>query len=371
MAIRFRHLTKPALLLSCGMMSLFALSCKKDGDGKTTYSAATPYVISQPFYAPPTVNDAPDNPLTVEGIALGRALFFDSTLSKDGTVACGSCHNPKFGFSDSATFSRGVFNQHGRRQSMALANLRYESHFFWDGRSPTLEDQATRPIQDLKEMGATPLEVEAAIAKKPIYKTMFGKAFGSEEITFTKATHAIAQYVRSLTSFKSKYDRMQLEGPSVFTADELAGYNLFRTHPLPQQGLRGANCGDCHFEPFFAGSPAGFDGFRNNGTSSEPGDDEGLKEVSHDSSDFGRFKVPSLRNIALTAPYMHNGQFKTLEEVINHYNNPELQYRPFLDNIIIAGTNERFGSSLDLNEDEKRQLIAFLHTLTDTTLANR
>jgi cytochrome c peroxidase len=363
-------LSNYAILLLCGMM---ALSCKKDKEstkGPEGYPAPTPLALENPSYAPGVVNDNPDNPLTIEGVALGRALFFDSTLSKDGTVACVSCHSPQHGFSDPRQFSVGVFGKVGRRNGMALANLRYENHFFWDGRSPSLEDQATRPIQDLSEMGMTPLEVEAAIAKKDSYKPMFGKAFGTEEITFTKATHAIAQYVRSLTSFNSKYDRMQL-GTYTPTTEELAGFKLFTQHPYPGPGIRGANCSDCHFMPLALGAQTGFDGFRNNGTSSEPGDDEGLKEFTHDSADFGKFKVPSLRNIALTAPYMHDGRFNTLEEVIDHYNNPELEYRPFVDPIIVDGSNNRFGGGLSLNEDEKHQLIAFLNMLTDTTLARK
>ncbi len=358
--------------LIMGALGLAAASCKREKE--FSYPAPTPVLIEAPAYASSATNEQPDNPLTKEGVVLGRALFFETALSSDGKVACSSCHDPKHGFSDPRRFSIGVDGKVGRRNSMALANLRFEQHFFWDGRSPTLEDQATRPIQDPLEMGMTPLKVEEAVSKIDKYKPMFGKAFGSEEITFTKATKAIAQYVRTLTSFNSKYDQYLL-GQYTPKAEELEGMRLFFTHPTPPSssgpGVRGANCGDCHFAPLLDGRQIGFEGFKNNGTSSYPGDDIGLMEVTHDTADFGKFKIPSLRNIALTAPYMHDGRFETLEEVINHYNNPELAYHPHIDNLIKLGTNERFGSSLDLREEEKQQLLAFLHMLTDTTLASK
>lgn len=345
-------------------------SCKeKDANIAITPIDTSAFLYQLPGYRLTTPNDPSDNHTTNSGVALGRVLFFDATLSGDGKISCGSCHKPESGFSDNARLSTGQFNRLGRRNSMGLSNLRYESFYFWDGRETTLEKQIPHPISDQLEMGLTPLQYEEKLKSKQSYLPYFEKAFGANSVNFQNAVKALAQYVRSLTSYNSPYDKY-LMGQQSLTPAEERGKKLFFTHPDASVSLRGGNCGDCHLPISLGGGNSEDLAFKNNGIYSQ-GSDDGRARVTRNNSDLGKFKIPSLRNVALTAPYMHDGSLQTLQDVLDHYNHPNLFQSPFIDDLILEGKNERFGTSLGLTQSEKEDIIAFLHTLTDSTLKHK
>ena len=332
------------------MFILFlSFSCKdKDIDPTVELSYPT-------YFGDPKIPS--DNLLTENKILLGRKLFYEKKLSKDKTVSCGSCHVQKFAFSDPNTFSFGVEGQITTRNSMSLANLGWQNQFFWDNRSSSLEKQALIPIEAANEMN---LPIEEAIARLQAsveYRSLFNKVFGSPEITKERLAQAISSFERTLISGTSKYDLFK-QGLTTFTQDEQDGERLFFTHPDPTTNLRGGNCGDCH-SGLLTQSPDP----RNNGLLIT--NDTGIEALTGDPENFGEFKTVSLRNIELTAPYMHDGRFKTLEDVLDHYNSPEAFKRQNVDPLITLGTNDINGTSLGLTDDEKRKIIAFLKTLTD------
>jgi len=297
-----------------------------------------------------------DNPLTVEGVSLGRHLFFDPILSIDSTIACASCHDPKLAFTDIGAFSEGVNGVIGTRSSMSLLNIGYVySGLFWDGRSPNLEEQAIHPVENILEQNHNWEDLLMELRKHSDYPEMFRKAFGIETtagITQELTTKAIAQYERIIQSGNSKFDQVLL-GTNVFTDQELDGYDMFfdRNELLPD-----AECAHCHTAPLFSDNT-----FKNNGLDSVDNlanfIDPGYGEVTGNIFDNGKFRVPTLRNIEITAPYMHDGRFESLEEVLDHYisggqpslNKDQILYR------------------LNINEDQKSSLLAFLNTLTDTS----
>lgn len=305
-------------------------------------------------------NTPSDNPTTNEGATLGRVLFYDKILSKNNTIACASCHKQANAFSDTAQFSMGHLGGQTKRHSMGLSNARFRaSHlFFWDGRASSIEEQVLMPIQDQVEMGLTLEELVSKIKAQPYYPILFERAYGSTEINSDKIAEALAQFIRSLLSFESKYDdgrvdHEQNEDFSNFTAQENLGKALFFD-------VKKGNCGGCHLtEAFVADFP------RNNGLDaweSSQGNDVGYESVTKDPQDKGKFIPPSLRNIGIRPPYMHDGRFKTLMEVVNHYSD-NIQWSNTLDVHLIGepGTAKRF----NLTPTEKDALVAFMHTLTD------
>lgn len=310
-----------------------------------------------------------DNPLTEEGIALGRMLFYDERLSAANDLSCASCHKQEFAFADNRRFSPGSNGTPGSFNSMSLANLMWTSHFFWDGRAPGLEEQAGEPITDPRELGADPAALLAALEAIADYPPRFAAAFGDEAITLDRIEKAIAQFERSLISADSPYDRY-LRGEYSPTQSELRGEQLFFTHPVPAIGLRGGNCGDCHSNFLTSGFADGFSGFRNNGLDTDADLKPGLEAITGDAADRGKFKVPTLRNIAFTAPYMHDGCFATLEEVIEHYDS-HVKLSATLDPLIREASNEEERPAdsvrLYLSEQEKADILAFLHMLSDET----
>ena len=303
-----------------------------------------------------------DNPLTKEGVALGRYLFYEPALSKNNSVSCASCHQQKFAFADSLRFSKGVDGSLTKRNSMSLANLLWVRNFFWDGRTQGLEAQAVFPLTDPHEMGQA-LDMSAQkLRQLPLYPPLFAKAFGSPEITPDRITKAIAQFERTLISANSKYDQY-LAGTYQPTEQEKTGMMLFMTTPDPAKGIRGANCEHCH------GTPKMFkELFHDNGLGLV-GEETGRMSATGNETDRGRFRVPTLRNIALTGPYMHDGRFGTLEEVLDHYSDHVLP-TPNLSSFIRGMSNQPGGSQLSLTQAEKRNIIAFLHMLTDSTFTN-
>ena len=326
-----------------------------------------PYVVATPKYFPSFPTDSVSS-LTQEGVLLGKTLFNDMSLSGDGKIACASCHNPTNAFSDPNTFSFGVGNQKGTRQAMALINLAYEAHYFWDGRRTSIATLVQDPITRHDEMGITKSEYVGKLNASSTYPILFKKAFNGQSPSFELAQDALSQFVRSLVSFKSKYDAF-LNDAYTPTVEEQHGMTLFFTHPDPgRRRLRGGNCGDCHQNITLSGRQDGYNGFRNNGLPPNPSlQDIGLELITNKPTDKGKFRVPTLRNIALTAPYMHDGRFSTLQEVLDHYNSEDLFSHPGVDTLIKKGVNSLSTNSLGLTDAEKADIITFLHMLTDTS----
>lgn len=325
--------------------------------------SATPYNLVIPPFFPP-MNIPADNPLTVEGIELGRFLFWEKKLSGDNTMSCGSCHVPEHGFSDPNRFSAGITGALGTRQSMALINLGWTYNYFWDGREKTLEEQVIQPVQNPIEMNEDWNNALEELRNDPLYPPLFKAAFGTTEITQDRAAKAMASFLRTLISADSKFDR-ERRGEYTFTPLEEMGFNLFLTegglNTATGQPWGGADCFHCHGH---AGMQMSDYLMHNNGLDAHFHNDPGRFSVTGNPLDSGKFKVPTLRNIALTAPYMHDGRFETLEEVINHYDSGGVlssTIDPFM---------EAVNHGLYLTETDKMAVIAFLHCLTDTSFIN-
>ena len=292
-----------------------------------------------------------DNPQTQEGVALGKQLFFDPILSGDNTQACADCHAPQNAFSDPDRFSTGISGNLGNRNAMPLFNLawNYDEKFFWDGRSFSLEHQVLVPVADPTEMGSVWKDLVQELQNHPEYPQKFKDAFGTSKIDSTLVTKAIAQFERTLISANSKFDRYLL-GETELTPSELNGFNVF------MDGEKG-DCFHCHGSDK---NPLWTDNlFHNNGLDTSFSD-LGLGAITGDPADNGKFKTPSLRNLAYTAPYMHDGRFATLEEVINHYSEG-LQNSPTIDPLMkFVGQG-----GVQLTDQEKADLKAFLLALSD------
>ena len=337
-------------------------SCKDDDTNEPTKVVLdeTPYILEYGQLPPPNI--ALDNPLTVQGVQLGRMLFYEKMLSKDGSMACASCHLQEFAFTDTAQFSIGVEGKPGGRQAMAVFNMAWnENEFFWDGRAHLVRDQSLGPIQDPLEMNETLENVISKLSASQTYKDQFTRAFGTAEITSEKMSLAMEQFMNSIVSYQSKYDEF-LKDSTVFSDSEKRGRDLFfgeYNQFFPEES--GADCAHCH-----SGANFENDKYANNGLDKD-GDfkDDGREKVTKDSRDKAAFKITSLRNIAITAPYMHDGRFKTLEEVVDHYNNG-LQPSSSLDQAL----EQTRGTGLRLTAQDKTDLINFLKTLTDNNVTS-
>ncbi|GAA5481529.1 MbnP family protein [Haloferula sargassicola] len=313
----------------------------------------TPYrlEISHRF---PQVQLPADNPLTREGVALGRDLFFDPALSADGSVSCASCHQAEAAFSDPGKArSLGIGGRPTARHGMPLFNLAWAKSFFWDGRSPSLREQVLVPIGHPDEMGHDLAKLPADLEKT--YGPRFAAAFGSPGVTNERLGLAFEQFLLSLVSQHSRFDRA-LAGETEFTPQEKRGFQLFVTENDPARGLRGADCFHCHGGALFTDHD-----FHNNGLDETFEHDRGRAEVTGNDADLGKFKTPSLRNVALTAPYMHDGRFATLEEVIEHYDSG-VRRSATLD------PNLSKHDGLGLSAQDKADLTAFLRTLSDPAI---
>ncbi|MBK8503752.1 MAG: cytochrome C peroxidase [Saprospiraceae bacterium] len=337
----------------------FLSSCRKD--------SPTDPLANIPFNPIPVVLQGPsgfpqmpipaDNPTTIEGIDLGKRLFYDSILSADFTMSCASCHLPEGNFTDNFAVSEGIDGIAGRRSSMSLLNIGFaDQGLFWDGRSATLEDQALLPVEDTIEMHNTWLEVVDRLQNHDAYPELFRKAFGierKEQITKELAAKAMAQFERSLiSSGTSRYDRFFSEEIEL-NDEEFLGYVLFFDL---DPDVPDAECGHCHNAPLFTTNQ-----YFNNGIEAvadlESFPDKGRGVISGNNQDNGRFRVPTLRNIEFSAPYMHDGRFQTLEEVVDHYNSGG-HFQINKDPLI---------RPLGLLDYQKEALIAFIKTLSDTT----
>ena len=291
-----------------------------------------------------------DNPLTQAGVALGEKLFHDPRLSVNNSQSCASCHDRALAFSDHRKVSLGAEGQVGKRQSMPLFNLAWAQDFFWDGRASTLREQVLMPIQDPHEMNE---RLDRVVAKLGDQKEAFNAAFGSPEITPDGIARALEQFLLTLVSQDSRFDRAARKVAEL-SEEEKRGLQLFVTEHDPVRGLYGADCFHCHSGTLFTDHQ-----FKNNGLSLSA-DDIGRMGVTHDPVDRGKFKTPSLRNIAVTAPYMHDGRFQTLEEVVAHYSGPMTRSDTLDPNLAKHPT-----VGLQLSSADQRALVAFLKTLTD------
>lgn len=293
-----------------------------------------------------------DYPLTHERVDLGASLFHEVRLSRNNSISCASCHQSEHAFTDPAAVSKGVDGLVGSRNSMPLVNLAWKDNFLWDGRAETLREQALMPIEDHLEMSES---LDSAIAKlenDQDYREDFEAAFGTDEINGERIGIAIEQFLLTLTSYDSKFDRARL-GEDTLTEQEQRGLELFMTEFDPRRGLKGADCFHCHSGPFFSTHR-----FHNNGLPLT--EDFGLSEISGYETDRGKFVTPSLRNVELTAPYMHDGRFETLEEVVEHYASG-IERSETLD----PNLSKHPGRGIPLSTEDKSALVAFLKTLTD------
>jgi cytochrome c peroxidase len=324
-------------------------------------------------------NTPADNPITDAGAALGRYLFYDTRLSADGRLACASCHIQRHAFADPARFSKGVGGVLGDRNAMSLVNARYYSNgrFFWDERARTLEEQVLEPIANPKEMATNCAEVVDRLRNDTTYAKLCRRAFGDRNLTVDRLAKALAQFVRSLVSYRSKFDEGMASAKSIlddfpnFDRAENEGKAIFLgAHDARSRG----NCATCHLRRFAfwersdqAKQQAIFtpDRALNNGLEIEfVNADNGVGDISLDPRDYGRFKAPDLRNVELTAPYMHDGRFTTLEDVVEHYNS-RVQPHPNLDPQLRNGGRPPEARLMRLDALQKAALVAFLKTLTD------
>ena len=339
---------------------VFILACGTDDEvvsGDLIEISYNPqaYTIPQPFGYPQMAQPS-DNEATVDGVHLGHLLFFDEILSVDSSLACAGCHIPELGFTDGLAVSTGVPGIEGPRSSMSLLNIGFVSNgLFWDGRINNLEAQALMPVEDPIEMAASWPEIIERIQNHDEYPVLFRKAFGIEdrsEIDKFLVAKAIAQYERSLVTANSKYDQV-LSGSSSeeFTDEEFEGYLMFFDEP---SAVADAECFHCH-----GGANLASNEFFNNGLQ-DPDNvtDEGVFLVTGNSTDMGKFRAATLRNLELTAPYMHDGRITSLEGVVDFYS----------DSIHIAGNLDvNLSEPINLSDTEKEFLLDFLRTLTDTT----
>ncbi|HZM01488.1 MAG TPA: MbnP family protein [Candidatus Saccharimonadales bacterium] len=321
-------------------------------------SDATPYrlAFSQFF---PQPNLPGDNPLTSEGVALGSKLFFDGRLSADNSESCATCHRPRRAFSQPQRFSRGVDGEIGTRHAMQLENLAWKNSFFWDGRAKTLREQVLQPIQNPLEMHESLIRVVAKVSSDKNYARLFKNAFGSSEVTPDHIARALEQFLLVQVSCDAKFDRV-VNGRAEFSEEEKRGFTLFNTEYDPYHGQFGADCFHCHGGPLFQSQ-----NFANNGLDAAF-QDSGRSKVTKRAGDLGKFAVPSLRNVALTGPYMHDGRFRTLEEAIEHYCTG-VQRSATLDPNLAKHPD----GGVPLSQSDKKALAAFLRTLTDERFAAR
>ncbi|MET0464306.1 MAG: cytochrome c peroxidase [Chitinophagaceae bacterium] len=301
----------------------------------------------QPANFPPPVYRMSDNPITEDGFILGRKLFYEPRLSRNNTVSCGSCHIQSSAFTQHGhDVSHGIDDRLGSRNSQAIMNLAWSPTFFWDGGVFDLDLQPIVPITNHVEMDESVENVLAKLRQHPDYPSLFRKAFGSEEITTARTMKALSQFMLMCVSSESRYDSVQT-GKASFTVEEEKGYAIFQQR-----------CNSCHKEPLFTDHS-----FRNNGIPVGPNNDEGRFLVTLNETDRYKFKVPGLRNLEFTAPYMHDGRFLTLDAVLDHYSSG-VQSTPNLDPLLSNG--------IKLEMHERLELLSFLKTLSDRKfLTNR
>jgi len=338
---RYDFLTSLVIYWACFILTIL-VSCSNDDELKIDYDR---YAFRVPENFPEPKYTFDNNRVTKEGFNLGKALFYDPVLSKDGSVSCNNCHIQATAFADSPIhpLSVGFDNQLGIRNAPSLTNMAFFPEFFWDGGVTHLDFVPINAIESEFELNETVENVVAKLNSKEKYKHMFKEAFDLEVITLPYTLHALSQFTNMMISANSKYDKYIREEEESLTPLELEGLAIFRE-----------KCSTCHSGELFTDFS-----YRNNGLDSTFAD-TGRNRITALNSDIGKFRVPSLRNIALTSPYMHNARFSTLKEVLDHYDNGMVYYKTIDDSFI-----NQNGLGIELKEDEKEAIIAFLNTLTD------
>lgn len=306
-----------------------------------TKSYFTPIYFEVPKGFPKPVYDFKNNPLTEEGFQLGRNLFYDPILSRDNTISCSSCHLQATGFTHvDHDLSHGIDGKIGTRNSLSLQNLAWMKDFMYDGSVNHLDVQPLSPITSPDEMDETLENIVSKLQKSEKYKNLYFKAFGTKNITGQLTLKAISQFVVQFVSANSKYDKV-IRKEEIFTEMEQKGYELFKI-----------NCASCHQEPLFTSEK-----FENNGLEVDTTlNDLGRIKITQNPNDNLKFKVPTLRNIQFTAPYMHDGRFKSLNDVVKHYNSG-------IENSLTLA--KQLQKPMNLSDNNRIEIIAFLKTLTD------
>lgn len=335
-----------AIVLVAGMLALsFTL-------------APTPYSFPELKFFP-KMPASPANPVTVEGAELGRLLFYDVSLSADSSLSCGSCHKQEHAFTDGEQFSKGFKGQTLERNTMPLFNLAWNHSLFWDGRAKSIEEQVFHPVRAHNEMNLHWDVAAKRIRTNKKYKALFKAAFGTAKVDSMLISKAIAQFERTLISNRSRFDRA-LAGQTILTEDEREGFILLND-------MTRGDCLHCHTTDADALGTTG--AFSNNGLDDvkDPGSykDKGRGAITGDRKQLGHFKIPSLRNLVFTAPYMHDGRFKTLEEVIDFYSSG-VHMSANIDSKM--GTAKKKGAHF--TNLEKKRIIAFLKTLSDSAFVS-
>jgi len=319
--------------------------------------------LDLPEYFPSAI-ESPENPLSKQGVELGRLLFYDPVLSKDSTISCSTCHQQSRAFTDGLPRSTGMDGRQLEFGALTLTNVRFVNLLGWEGTDTSLEIQALKPVVLPGEMDQRFSVLVDRLDSSDFYRTKFKAAFGPGDITVQLVAKALAQFEKTLISSNSKYDHF-LTGDIEFSSQEFLGMELFSTNPDPEKGIRGAGCINCHQGALFQGSAKGFDGFKNNGLFREPW--AGLIRNTGKDHHLGKFRVPTLRNIEVTAPYMHLGNFGTLQEVLDHYSH-NIRPSTTLDSTLLMSNSfmeSGDGLGLRLTNYEEQAIIAFLKTLTD------
>lgn len=327
------------ILLSLLAFTIVIHSCERDNDSASSGPGPVSFYVPEGF--PEPVYKFDNNPLTQDGFELGRRLFYDPILSRDSTISCGFCHQQFVAFANADhRLSHGIDGLLGTRNAPALFNLAWISGFMWDGGVNHIEVQPLAPIANPVEMDETISGVIVKLQRSQTYRNLFRRAYGSDTINSQLMLRAMAQFMGAMISDKSRYDDYRL-GKIQFNAEELRGLQLFRTH-----------CASCHKEPLLTDMQ-----FRNNGLDSVFTRDAGRAHVTGLPQDSGLFRVPSLRNVVLTYPYMHDGRFSSLGRVIDHYRSG-IRSSSTLDPLLANG-------GIPLSDQDKSDLISFMNTLTD------
>ncbi len=326
------------LIFICGAL-LFGCS------GDSLSPAEDPYAFQKPENFPDAAYTFGNNPVTKQGFELGRALFYDPILSRDSSIACANCHQQHKGFSDPLhKFSRGVNDASGFRNAPAIQNVAFQSHFFWDGGVNHLDFVPINAIISEVEMAEELGHVVTKLGRRTLYQEKFNSAFGSPSVDSQKMLYALSQFMNMMISGDSRYDHHVRKEGETLTGDELEGLNLFT-----------AKCSPCHATDLFTDGS-----FRNNGLNETFELDSGRERITEFAPDRGKFKVPSLRNAELTSPYMHDGRFKTLEEVLDHYAQ-SVKESETLDPVL----RQEGTLGIPMSGEEKAKIVAFIKTLTD------
>lgn len=335
---------RAAVFAGCAFVlaALSAAACMTAGSLRQDRTAGDTYAVRVPLGLDLAAPVPDDNPLTAAKVELGRQLFFDPILSSDGSRSCASCHQPGRYFADGRRVPVGIHDRRGSRNVPTLLNVAYGRSFFWDGRAATLEEQVLEPIQAPSELGSDLSELVGRLEGRPDLRAAFRDAFRYGAVSPRNLARALASYLRTLRSGDAPIDRYLAGDTTALSTAARRGFRLF---------VGRANCGVCHLAPLFTDHR-----FHNTGVS-WGSDDPGRAAVTGRDEDRGAFKTPGLRNVAHTAPYMHDGSLATLEKVIEHYDGGGTS-NPYLDEEI---------EPLGLSDAEKRELIAFLRALTGSS----